>query len=312
MNVHDPATSAPSAIRRPQRYRGLAAFYQDNWKSHMIEQYRLGSLGCTLLNCEQTCGDWSDPAVPELVIGHLASEPVGMTADFGAGLARHSMLTNSFVVIPRGYATTFLMDDAHRAHFLAIPYRRLFTQFADAGDKKLPKDGDFGVVHSRVWKHKNLTRLIYALAAEARAGSPNGHLASDGIVLQIIAVLLGLNEGSKHERRLAGLSPWQMKRVKELIEDNISANLSLEELATSVGLSAFHFCRAFARSTGLPPHQWRLKRRTERAAALLKETPLPISEVALELGFATSQHFASTFKHFYGVTPSQFRAIFSS
>ena len=70
------------------------------------------------------------------------------------------------------------------------------------------------------------------------------------------------------------------------------------------GLSVNHFARAFRQSTGLAPHAYLVQRRIERAERLLSRTDLPLSEIALAVGFADHSHFARHFRRLTGATPS--------
>lgn len=298
----------PNDPRRSRPYDSLAAFYEDAFGQHVTEKYALGSWGATLMTCVQTRGDWSDPPVPELVIGHLRSDPLEMTSDFGGGLARRTMVANSFVVIPPRFATTFLMDAPHVAQFVGIPYQTLVDQLDGSSEHALPEDGDLGVLHSRVWTDRIVTGSVKAILAEFRSGNPHGTLGADGLLLQLIARILSLRNRATVRRERSGLAPWQVRRVMSRIDDDLAHEVSLRDLAELVGLSPFHLCRAFARSTGLPPHKWRLKRRIERAQTLLTGTRKSVTEIALDLGYATPQHFSSSFKKEVGVNPTVFRA----
>jgi AraC family transcriptional regulator len=69
-----------------------------------------------------------------------------------------------------------------------------------------------------------------------------------------------------------------------------------------------HFARQFKRATGLPPHQYFIMRRVERAKQLLQGGgDLPLSEVAARAGFADQSRFSHHFKRLVGVTPGRFR-----
>ena len=68
-----------------------------------------------------------------------------------------------------------------------------------------------------------------------------------------------------------------------------------------------HFARLFKRSTGSAPHQYVLQQRIERAASLLRSTPLPIAEIAHRCGFNDQSHLANSFKRMHGQSPSAFR-----
>ena len=69
----------------------------------------------------------------------------------------------------------------------------------------------------------------------------------------------------------SGLAPWQLRRAKEMFRADLSANLSLQRVAEACKLSVSHFSRAFKVSTGVPPHQWLLTARIERARDILAE-----------------------------------------
>ncbi|MGE8065392.1 AraC family ligand binding domain-containing protein [Pseudomonas sp. NPDC089569] len=95
--------------------------------------------------------------------------------------------------------------------------------------------------------------------------------------------------------------------AKELLHTQLAAPPSLEELATAVNLSPFHFARVFRRATGMPPHTWLMQQRIARARALLQGGCLPV-EVAMQLGFADQSHLSRQFKQVYGVGPAAYRS----
>jgi transcriptional regulator GlxA family with amidase domain len=70
------------------------------------------------------------------------------------------------------------------------------------------------------------------------------------------------------------------------------------------GLSTFHFARAFHQSMGIPPHSYVLRRRLEQVKHMLRETQLPLSEIALATGFSDQSHLARHFHRLTGVSPS--------
>ena len=104
-----------------------------------------------------------------------------------------------------------------------------------------------------------------------------------------------------------GLAPHALSRIKREIEDRLSQNVSLSELAQLAGLSACHFARAFKQSVGTPPHRYLLQRRLVFAAALIRETDRPLTEIALASGFSDQSHFTRSFVRHHSETPSAFR-----
>jgi len=104
-----------------------------------------------------------------------------------------------------------------------------------------------------------------------------------------------------------GLPPRALRRVREFIEAHLERNISIEALATTAGLSMYHFARAFKQSEGVTPHEYLVQCRVRRAQDLLAATDLPLSEIALASGFADQSHCARRFREHVGVTPSSYR-----
>jgi AraC family transcriptional regulator len=79
-------------------------------------------------------------------------------------------------------------------------------------------------------------------------------------------------------------------------------------MAAVARLSPYHFARQFKAATGVPPHQYVITRRVERAKELLQAgADLSLAEVASRAGFSDQSVFCRHFKRAVGVTPGQFR-----
>ncbi len=95
-----------------------------------------------------------------------------------------------------------------------------------------------------------------------------------------------------------------------MIHAKMEDELSLHEMAQSVGLSTAHFARMFRKSTGETPHQFVLRQRVERAKAMLRAPDARVLDVAVACGFKTQQHFAQVFCDVCGSSPTQYRRDF--
>jgi AraC-like DNA-binding protein len=104
-----------------------------------------------------------------------------------------------------------------------------------------------------------------------------------------------------------GLAGWQERRVKELMQANLSSDISLKQLAGECGLSVAHFARAFRQSAKTSPHRWLRERRIERAITLLGGADLSLSDIAIACGFSDQSHFTRSFTKQIGVSPGQWR-----
>jgi AraC family transcriptional regulator len=103
------------------------------------------------------------------------------------------------------------------------------------------------------------------------------------------------------------LPPWRLRRIADYVEAHLDGDIRIHALASLVGLSEGHLHRAFRLTTGLTPLQFINEKRVKRAMALLSGTAVPISNVALEVGFTSSSHFARVFRTVTGIGPSQYR-----
>lgn len=103
------------------------------------------------------------------------------------------------------------------------------------------------------------------------------------------------------------LPPQKLQQVVDYINIQLDQNITLVELSEVAKMSPYRFSRAFKQSTGLPPHQYLLSCRIERAKTLLSNSQRTISEIAYELGFASHSHFTLTFRRFTGTTPQVYR-----
>jgi AraC family transcriptional regulator len=106
-----------------------------------------------------------------------------------------------------------------------------------------------------------------------------------------------------------GLAPWQLRLARHTINAHLEEGLSLEQLAHECRLSVTHFAKAFARSTGVSPHRWLMRRRVDVAKDLLLLTDFSLVEISLRCGFSDQSHFTRVFAKATGETPGRWRQI---
>jgi AraC family transcriptional regulator len=156
----------------------------------------------------------------------------------------------------------------------------------------------------------HLRAAMAAVDAELSAGGAGGPLASESLA-NLLAVYLIRHVLAPRQppRRRDGVLPrGRLRAVVEYIEEHLDGCPTLEQLAAAARLSVHHFARQFRAATGLPPHQYVILRRVERARQLLQAgTNLSLAEVALHVGFSDQSQFCRHFKRLVGVTPGRFR-----
>ena len=98
-----------------------------------------------------------------------------------------------------------------------------------------------------------------------------------------------------------------VRRAKELLEHQPSQPWRLADLAQMAGVSAHHLVECFTKEVGVSPHRYLLGVRVRLAQEMLSGSDLSVTEIALELGFSSGQHFATTFKRLTGETAQSYR-----
>lgn len=160
--------------------------------------------------------------------------------------------------------------------------------------------------------------ILRALVREAEAGGPGDRLLVEGLSTALavhLARRFGPAAGATEDglpptpRGSGGLSPRRLRRVLDYVEANLAGEITLADLAGVACLSPYHFSRCFKRATGEGAHRHVMRRRVERAKALLRDPDgPPLAEVAVASGFADQSHFTAAFRRETGTTPGRFRA----
>ena len=155
-----------------------------------------------------------------------------------------------------------------------------------------------------------LRPAMWALDAELTASGAAGPLASESLA-NVLAVhlLRHLSAPRRLERGRDGTLPrGRLRALVEYVEGHLGAGPTLGQMAAAARLSPYHFARQFKAATGLPPHQYVIARRVERAKQLLQTgSDFSLAEVAAHAGFSDQSQFCHHFKCLVGVAPRQFR-----
>ena len=155
-------------------------------------------------------------------------------------------------------------------------------------------------------RHENRIATCASLLADACLANVEDRLYGESLVSAFLAAIhkeLGREEAPKE----SGLAPWQLRIAKSYIEENFRQDIGLAELASLTQLSQSRFARGFRISTGIPPYSWTLQRRVKAAQDLLASTDTPVSEIAVQVGFADQSHLTKAFRRALGATPAAWR-----
>jgi AraC family transcriptional regulator len=156
-----------------------------------------------------------------------------------------------------------------------------------------------------------LHTISSTIVSEIEQCKPGSRLQLDALGAMLCVHLLrraGSACSGKVDDR-GGLARWQVKRAMDCIADRLEENLTLATLAEEVGLSQFHFARAFKQSTGLTPHRYLLHCRLTRAKELLARTEASVADIAARVGYSEATQLCRLFQAELALSPSAYRRV---
>ena len=145
--------------------------------------------------------------------------------------------------------------------------------------------------------------LAYKLRQELRAADALTPMVIDGVGIALLAEFA--RTPAEHLDRIA---PSWLARARAQLHEEFASPPSVASLAATAGVHRAHLARAFRRHYGCTIGDFVRRRRIADACHRLSMTDTPLSDIALDAGFADQSHFTTTFKRFVGLTPGEFRS----
>lgn len=150
-----------------------------------------------------------------------------------------------------------------------------------------------------------ISRLSDRLVKEVHRMDTAASLIIEGLTLEIMA------ETARHSAQKAERTiPYWLKRAKDLLRARFAENLTLEQIASEVGVHPIHLASVFRQKYHCTVGEYVRGLRIEYARHEIERGELPLALIALEAGFANQGHFSSTFKRLTGFTPVAYRNSF--
>ncbi len=147
-----------------------------------------------------------------------------------------------------------------------------------------------------------LERLTDMAMEEYGADLPGKKTRLMSLFMQIVVMLSRLYDAPAKLREIGG-----MAEAAAFMENHYMEDITIEQVLEISHYSQRHFIRLFSAAYNTTPQKYLMNIRIRRACALLRETALPITEVALRCGFSDSNYFSRAFRKVNGITPSQYR-----
>ncbi len=210
-------------------------------------------------------------------------------------------------ICPEGVYSVAWDRATNTSHFLLEP-----SFVAEVAHETV--DGDrvelaFEVQASDLLIYQLFLALNTELETSLKTGNPSDAFYVDALATALAAhILKHYTTRPQTLREYAdGLPKEKLDRAIDYMQAYLNKNLSLEDMATELGMSQYYFCHLFKQSMGISPHQYLIQQRVERAKFLLRRSKKSIANIAAECGFANQSHLARYFRRHTGVSPSQFR-----
>ena len=201
---------------------------------------------------------------------------------------------NSVQILEAGGKPRCVFSDPWRLLTIYVPHALL----ADTADVS---PGSLEIIDPRGAADRVIAGVADGLLGEMRNADALSPLRTDVLIQELCVQILRAHSNVATRFKLSavpkgGLTAEQLRRVRARMTDALRDEPCLPELASLTGLSPAHFCRAFAVSTGSPPHRWMIQHRLERARDLLAVTDIAVAEVAAAIGYDDPSYFARLFR----------------
>jgi AraC family transcriptional regulator len=166
-------------------------------------------------------------------------------------------------------------------------------------------------LHSTLLKTNAETEFLHFQIVQLILTKAGSKLQIDNLVMEVVDKVLQhateYNPDHRINARLKRNHLITIERAKDYVTRNFTNDISLTEIADYCHVSPFHFSRIFKTFTSVSPHQFLLSVRLKNSELLLKETALPIADVAFSSGFNSIEHFTTAFRQKYHSPPARFR-----
>jgi AraC family transcriptional regulator len=154
-----------------------------------------------------------------------------------------------------------------------------------------------------------LVARLAQMLETATANADKDYEVTKRLVAEASSLLeLHLAGSARRGQQSAGcLARWQVTRVRTYINEHLTECIRVSDLSAVARSSPSYFSSAFKRTFGASPHAYLMSRRISMAVELMLGSDAPLSEIAIDCGFADQAHFSRQFRRTMGNTPSTWR-----
>ena len=150
-----------------------------------------------------------------------------------------------------------------------------------------------------------IKEIFISLCEHHNTGISNDDILLQSLILKLIYIL-SENSASIIKSTPKSNNHKTIERTLEYINNNLSADLTLERLASAANFNAIYFHKLFKASTGKTLHEYVEDQRIKKSINLLISTNMTLAEIAYECGFSSQSYFSYAFKKKIGSAPREY------
>jgi AraC family transcriptional regulator len=248
-----------------------------------------------------------DHWIPHYLVTFELAPRAGKRVLFEAGRERETIMESGDVdVVAPQEVRKFRFEGEARTIVLSIDPEAMQSMISN------PRNGD-GFELIRRWRGADptLRDLLLRLRSEIQSEFPAGPFLAEHLCTELTEELIQRYSIGKLklDRYKGGLPGNKLSQAMDYIDASLDRNLTTGDIGRAVGLSKYHFGKAFSTSTGMTLHSFVLARRMRRSRELLVGSDLPLAHIAAAVGFSSQSHFTTVFLERTGVTPGRYRSM---
>lgn len=288
VNLSAPEKSILKILPRPP----VLSSHHLNWDGIYLQHHQQPA-------CEtpETCG-------PQHVI-HVSHRSVSTERMMDGRRQREDVTKGDIVIVPANIPHKVNIHDDEEFTLLFLDPAHIAKTIYEFTDKEIE------LLPCFAQPDPIISTILQELKSELEVSETCSRIYVDSIVNMLMVNLI--RRYSRQQQTLPnytdGLSNHRLRQAVSYINDNLTRDLCLKDIASEVGMSSFYFAHLFRQSIGSSPHQYVMQRRIEKAKHLLEKSNSTLTEIAMEVGFKNQSHFTKVFRNHTSLTPKLYREV---
>jgi AraC-like DNA-binding protein len=214
----------------------------------------------------------------------------------------HEIAQKDDLLISEGELLIYPKNREHKTVIQKDARTCLFLEFDDHWldkfrDTKIKFD-DFSVINNH-----HISHLFLRIFKEFRTPGNASNLLLEGLVLESIV------EISRRELEHKKLIPYQVKKIRSLLQENFAEKWTLNDFAAQLDFHPVYLNKLFKQYFGKTIHHYLEELRIERVCDKLKHTNDPMTDIAFECGFNDASHLSKVFVKHKGIRPTEYKLM---